>query len=372
MLIIRMYLKMKRILLGWLAFGMMACNQSPATSFEVVEVNVNSADYLKDEPAFKHFDFVKLDTVPESLLTDVSEVLVGEDRLYVLPVLDARVFIFTKDGKYVNSLSMGQGPGEVRCVYDMNLHDGYLYVLDNFRTLRKYDKDGKFIEDVYTRDGYNLLMEFVQDQLLLFDPYMNPGQEKLMTVVTKDTVLYHFPKHQGNESPFFHNTFANDGYLSWPMCDTVYHYDAEKMMPHPEYVIRFAHPSVYDVMENERLTASRWNEIAGDDYHCKWIHAVAVQNGKLFFAFKYDKPYYVKYADGKTRIYSTLIEGLPDLKTGAKGQDGRRMIYSFNMDALLEHKEKMGHEIPEGKLRELYDQVVDEEDNPILVFATLE
>ena len=29
-------------------------------------------------------------------------------------------------------------------------------------------------------------------------------------------------------------------------------------------------------------------------------------------------------------------------------------------------------EIPEGKLRELYDQVVDEEDNPILVFATLD
>ena len=44
MLIIRMYLKMKRILLGWLALGMVACNQSPTTSFEVVEVNVNSAD----------------------------------------------------------------------------------------------------------------------------------------------------------------------------------------------------------------------------------------------------------------------------------------------------------------------------------------
>ena len=365
-------MKTKGILLGLLAFGMMACSPSQEGAVKVVNVDVNRSDFLKGEAAFQDFDFVKLDTVSEALLTDVSEVLVGEDRLYVLPVLDARVLIFTKDGKYVNSLSMGQGPGEVRCVYDMKLHDGYLYVLDNFRTIRKYDKDGKYIEDVYTRDGYNLLMEFVQDQLLLFDPYMNPGQEKLMTVVTKDTVLYHFPKHQGNESPFFHNTFANDGYLSWPMCDTIYYYDAQKMRPNPEYVIRFAHPSVFDVMANEKLTASRWNEIAGDDYHCKWIHAVTVQDGQLFFAFKYDKPYYVKYADGKTRIYSTLIKGLPDLKTGVKGRDGRRMIYSFNMDALLEYKEEMGDEIPEGKLRELYDQVVDEEDNPILVFASLE
>jgi hypothetical protein len=40
------------------------------------------------------------------------------------------------------------------------------------------------------------------------------------------------------------------------------------------------------------------------------------------------------------------------------------------MSQLMEHKEGL-EEIPDGKLRELYDQVVDEEDNPILVFATL-
>ena len=41
------------------------------------------------------------------------------------------------------------------------------------------------------------------------------------------------------------------------------------------------------------------------------------------------------------------------------------------MEALMEYKEAMD-EIPEGKLQELYAQVTDEEDNPILVFVTLE
>ena len=123
-----------------------------------------SIDMLENTFA-KDFDFVKLDTVSEALLSDVSKVLAGEDRLYVLPVMDARVFIFTKEGKYVNSLRMGQGPGEVRCVYDMKVHDGFLYAFDNFRTIRKYDKDGNYIEDVYTRNDYNLLMEFEQNQL---------------------------------------------------------------------------------------------------------------------------------------------------------------------------------------------------------------
>ena len=361
----------KKLWIGCLALGMMACNQERHTSFEVVRIDVNGADYRKDEALCKHFDFVKLDTVSDALLTDVSKVLVGEERLYVLPAMDARVFIFTKEGKYVNSLSMGQGPGEVRCVYDMKLHDDCLYVFDNFRTIRKYDRDGRYLEDICTRDGYNLLMEFEQDRLFLFDSYMNAGQDKLMTVVTKDTVLYHFPKHRGNESPFFCNSFYDEGYISWPMCDTIYRYDAEKMMPHPEYVIQFAHPSVYGVMENETITVERWNEIVNDDYHCKWIHAVHVSDDKLFFAFKYDKSYYVKHLKDGTSIYSTLIEGLPHLKNGVKGRDGNRMIYSFDMEDLMVCKEEMD-EIPEGKLRALYDQVVDEEDNPILVFATLE
>ena len=220
---------MKKLLLGLLAFGMMACHQVKEGTLDIVKIDVNSSDYLKDEAVFKDFDFVKLDTISEALLSDVSKGLVGEIRLYVLPVMDPRVFIFTKEGKYVNSLRMGQGPGEVRCVYDMKLHDGNLYAFDNFRTIRKYDKDGKYIEDVYTRNNFNLLMEFEQDQLLLFEPYMSPGQEQLMTVVTKDTILSHFPKHKGNESPFFFNLFYSDGHISWPMCDTIYHYDAEKI-----------------------------------------------------------------------------------------------------------------------------------------------
>ncbi|MBR4043147.1 MAG: 6-bladed beta-propeller [Bacteroidaceae bacterium] len=173
---------MKKLIIALLALGMLACHQPENTSLKVVEVDVNSADYRKDEAAFKHFDFVKLDTVSESLLSDVSKVLVGEERLYVLPMMDPRVFIFSKEGKYIHSLKRGQGPGEIRFVYDMDLHDGNLYVYDNYRTIRKYDKDGNFLEDVYTQDDYNLLMKVVEDQILLFDPYFNARQEHLLTL----------------------------------------------------------------------------------------------------------------------------------------------------------------------------------------------
>jgi len=362
---------MKKLILGLFVSAMMACNQLQGTSLKMVKVDVNSADYLKEEAVFKDFDFVKLDTVSEALLSDVSKVLVGEDRIYVLPAMDPRVFIFDKKGKYINSLKKGQGPGEVRCVYDMKLHEGCLYVFDNFRTVRKYDKDGGYIDDVYTSSGYNLLMDFERDQLLLFDPYMNLGQGKLMTVITRDSVLYHFPKHQNHESPFFFNSFYDDGYISWPVSDTIYHYDAEQMQSLPEYVVKFKHPNIYDAMQKETITAERFNEITMDDYHCKWLNYPVVYNDQLFFSFRYDKLYYVKYKEGKSNIYSTLIEGLPALDVGARGRSGNRMIYSYSMPKLMEHKEEM-KEIPSGKLQDFYNQVTDEEDNPILVFATLD
>ena len=362
---------MKKLIIALLALAMMACHQPETTSLKVVEVDVNSADYRKDEAAFKHFDFVKLDTVSDALLSDVSKVLVGEDRIYVLPVIDPRVFIFDGEGKYIHSLKRGQGPGEIRFVYDMDLHDGNLYVYDNYRTIRKYDKDGNFLEDVYTQDDYNLLMKVEKDQILFFDPYFNARQEHLLTVVAKDTTLHHFPKRKEMKSPFFLNMFYDEGFISWPVSDTIYHYDAIKMQPFPEYVVRFQQPNIYDAMRNEEITPERFTEITEDDYHCKWMNNPVVYGDQLFFSFKYDKLYYVRYKEGKSSIYSTLIEGLPALKVGARGRTGNRMIYAYSMPALMEHKEELGA-IPEGKLRELYDQVTDEEDNPILVFAELE
>jgi len=362
---------MKKLFIGLLAIGMMACNQPQETSLKVVEVDVNSSDYRKEEAVFQDFDFVKLETVSDALLSDVSKVLMGDNRIYVLPVMDPRVFIFDKEGKYINSLKKGQGPGEVRFVYDMDLHDGNLYVYDSYRTIRKFDKDGNYLEDVYTQDDYNLLMKIGDNQILLFDPYFNARQEHLLTVVGKDTTLHYFPKRKEMESPFFLNMFYDDGYISWPVSDTIYHYDAVKMQPLPEYVVKFKHPNIYDAMQKETITPERFNEITMDDYHCKWLHNLVVYDGQLFFSFRYDKLYYVKCKEGKSSIYSTLIEGLPALDDGGKGRSGNRMIYSYSMPELMEHKEEMG-EIPAGKLQELYNQVTDEEDNPILVFATLD
>ena len=49
----------------------------------------------------------------ESVIGDVSKVVIGNERIYVLSLIDPRIFIFSLDGKYINSLKRGNGPGEV-------------------------------------------------------------------------------------------------------------------------------------------------------------------------------------------------------------------------------------------------------------------
>ena len=71
-----------------------------------------------DKPAFEAFDYVKLEMTSESVIGDVSKVVIGNERIYVLSLIDPRIFIFSLDGKYINSLKRGNGPGEVLFVSD--------------------------------------------------------------------------------------------------------------------------------------------------------------------------------------------------------------------------------------------------------------
>ena len=114
-----------------------------------------------------------------------------------------------------------------------------------------------------------------------------------VTIVAKDTTLHHFPKRKEMKSPFFLNMFYDEGFISWPVSDTIYHYDAIKMQPFPEYVVRFQQPNIYDAMRNEEITPERFTEITEDDYHCKWMNNPVVYGDQLFFSFKYGFPIFI-------------------------------------------------------------------------------
>ena len=141
---------------------------------EDIFVSLEDKSLTIDKPAFETFDYVKLEMTSESVIGDVSKVVIGNERIYVLSLIDPRIFIFSLDGKYINSLKRGNGPGEVLFVSDFEYRNNNLYVLDNYRSIKQYDSDGNYIAEKYKLDSPYLSFTQVDDDCLwLFDSNIN-------------------------------------------------------------------------------------------------------------------------------------------------------------------------------------------------------
>lgn len=353
------------------SFLLAGCASRPSGQVETIEIpDVKATSF--SEAAFQTFSYVKLETSPESLLPDVAKVLVHKDRIYVLSMMDSRVFVFSSDGKYVNSLKKGQGPGEVLFVSDMDIRQDELYVLDRYRSIRKYDLDGHFIGDVSSFDAPRFSMKYVGDDLLLFDPYIDKTSDFLLHQQGKEGEKEWFSKKPTlKNANFISYNFYNEGYLSWPLCDTIYRYDVSTSQVYPEFAVRFSGKNFYDIMDEEEYTNEKISEINSGTTYYRWLKDVAPCATGVFFAFRYDRTYFVRYEKGCAKVYSTLVESLPEVKASAVGHTRDQMIYAFTADELLANKEhalqKPGND---ACLSSLYESL-SEDDNPVLFFVSL-
>lgn len=125
----------------------------------------------------------------ESVIGDVSKVVIGNERIYVLSLIDPRIFIFSLDGKYINSLKRGNGPGEVLFVSDFEYRNNNLYVLDNYRSIKQYDSDGNYIAEKYKLDSpYFSFTQVDDDCLWLFDSNIN-GKAIISSIINLKQIV---------------------------------------------------------------------------------------------------------------------------------------------------------------------------------------
>ena len=298
---------------------------------EDIFVSLEDKSLTIDKPAFETFDYVKLEMTSESVIGDVSKVVIGNERIYVLSLIDPRIFIFSLDGKYINSLKRGNGPGEVLFVSDFEYRNNNLYVLDNYRSIKQYDSDGNYIAEKYKLDSPYLSFTQVDDDCLwLFDSNINGKSNHFLYYQSETDSTYGISKPNSIKGkPFVYYNFYNNGIVSLPVCDTIYSIKADKHI-------------------NIRQT-----------FHQSCI----------YFAFNYDKTYFVKHENRMTEIYTRLVEGLPDINVAAVGYTDNQIIYSLSSMNLLEYKDN--NDIPDDdKLKSLYSSIQNEEDNPYLILVS--
>lgn len=95
--------------------------------------------------------FIKLELTENSIIGEISKMVVFEDRIYILDKLTRSLFIYTLNGKFIFKISrIGNGPGEYSQLdfFDINYETRQIVFTDlmKYRILF-YDLEGKFVSD---------------------------------------------------------------------------------------------------------------------------------------------------------------------------------------------------------------------------------
>ncbi|MCD8184487.1 MAG: hypothetical protein LUE99_17050 [Bacteroides sp.] len=160
--------------------------------------------------------------------------------------------------------------------------------------------------------------------------------------------------------------FMRDNYAVWPLSDTIFHVVGKGGII-PAFHIDFkgkwiALQDYKSALTNKDVWGGSLNKYA------RWIKDFVLMEDGCFFGFKYDKDYFVKWQDGKVFLYSSLLEGLPEMREAAVCSTEDSLIYVYAPDDIKEYA-KTYPVSDNSELERLYKLAEDENVNPVLLFV---
>lgn len=345
-----------------------SCNQQKnGNVFETIEIDLDDKELICSESAaFDSCSIVQLEVTENSLLGDIAKVVCIKDRIYILSMMDPTLFIFDKSGKFISKLNTGKGPGEIIFVSDIVVHNDTLLVLDNYRVIKAYDLDGNYIEEKMKLDSPYFSMYFTDNGTYLMEPNINSRSEYNLHVIKDNCENFYLPKNKWLKNISL-TTYSSmrDGYVVWPLTDKIYRIDEINDTVECVYWIDFKGKWISEQDFNESVNTSSMCD--GDlNKYARWLKDVSVlSNQGLFFSFKYDKDYFVKYCNGEVKLYSHLLSDFPEMTSSSVGSYNNNLIYVYSPEKLKEYRDKH----PQSKLNQLKFLNKESEDlNPVLCF----
>jgi hypothetical protein len=117
-----------------------------------IQIDENCSRTINCSSIFNNADFVKLDTKPECLMSNIAKILVDRDRICCFDPWSETLFIFNRKGHFVFNISKsGRGPGELISCRDFLIDrlNKQIEILDaSGRRVFVYDYDGKLLKTI--------------------------------------------------------------------------------------------------------------------------------------------------------------------------------------------------------------------------------
>jgi len=365
--------------------------QSNEGMIEKIRLNPTMARQVELGSISDSICVVPLQTNDTCLISNIRDMFLYEDKIYILDMDAAKVFIFDRQGKCLSVIdNRGEGPQEyisLSCFYinkqnktlvlvDNQKHKEYIYSLDG-RYLDNTSTQFKILSVSYLDSGEKLL---VRNQV---DVSANMGF--LLNVYKQNSLLgQYLPFHYENgasimskdhgecvyRSSFYYNSLNND---------TIYHY--ENGLFEPRFLVDFGEHGIPEELRN-LPQSSRSSSIVKylSSHDCRvanWFSILLIKNNKMLVSYAYDKqPYFGVYDMTAGRVemefLNPTIGGCPvySLANMYFAHDDCLLFVTNNYQILNKESSYSGIKEVCG---ELYDKIqeLNMESNPIILISKL-
>ena len=80
---------------------------------DIITVNLERRDKISTKDLFSDIQVIPLETTPESLIRDITQIKFFEDRYYIHDYRRSQIFVFDREGRFQFALNeKGDGPGQ--------------------------------------------------------------------------------------------------------------------------------------------------------------------------------------------------------------------------------------------------------------------
>ncbi len=356
-----------------------SCKQEKSEKINTNVITIDLKDKNKKEYLFYDFDYIKLETTEECLISSINKIINCNDTIIIHSIKSNNIFEFSNTGTFIKKYSIGNGPNDIIYPVDIayNKDNNTLWILDNYRILKEFNRDGKLKSQTQVKDPY-MRIATLDSNLFLFDANIGKANDFLFNFINKNKSHKHIKKNEVfREIAYLPNStfnIINDSiiYFHHQFEDLIYCYHTIDEKVDTLYNIEYkSYQSISSIKEKVSISPLDYQKKYDNKDYIFGLRNLYCNEDKLFFTSEKDKINYCVFKnDNKELIMSeNLIKGLPNPRN-IYGFDGRYIYYIVNVEDLKIHVNELNlllkqEQIP-SKIKDLISNIK-EDDNPIII-----
>lgn len=255
-----------------------------------IYIDVGRRDKVSIYEVFDSIKIISLETKSESLIKDISRLIVHDNKYYILDRPMSRVLVFDEYGTFISKIdNKGNGPNEYVGLSDFDIdtinHQILLLAPQN-RALYKYNEN-----QVFQNRSYLPQIE---------------GAYHRMLVLNTDTIAFWTSDYEKRLKIY---SLVSDDifYETFPEGDVFFNKFSPTMFSHRNYLTRSSSNIVYSIVQNSNLKiAYEWDFGVYNNALSKKIESVSFEDVRSLSqkVFSSEIVNYIFYLNGGNDIYN--------------------------------------------------------------------